>query len=225
MLDALLSLVEDGRIDPGLLPTLRVHLDWIQYRANFREPITLRRAADTRGEAVPLTEVAVDLRQVETAHLRRGARTGPRHPRAFPGRRWPPPARRFRPVRDSVIWQFNRLFWQRLGEWERPQARLRGGVAERALGCQSPAGRRRLGRRLLDAPPRHGQARPAPPEIFALEIGVGSGARAAALARSVQGPRRECGTGYYSRLRFLLGDYSLPTLDRALAAVRATRTT
>jgi len=31
----------------------------------------------------------------------------------------------------------------------------------------------------------------------------------------------ERGTGYYPRLRFLLGDYSMPTLDRALAAVAA----
>ena len=36
----LLGLVAAGHGDPRLLPSLRVHLDWIQYRANFREPVT-----------------------------------------------------------------------------------------------------------------------------------------------------------------------------------------
>ena len=220
LLDALLSLVEDGRIDPGLLPTLRVHLDWIQYRANFREPITLRRATDTRGEAVPLTEIAVDLRQIETAHLRDAlalalAALGP-----FPEDDGRLPLDDFGPVRDSVIWQFNRLFWQRLGEWE--QASGRG--FEEAL----PSGRSDANHpqavadsvgdfwTLLRDMDKRGQL---PPEIFALEIGVGSGTRAALWLDRFRSLDEERGTGYYPRLRFLLGDYSLPTLDRALAAV------
>ena len=40
----LLSLLEDGRIDPTVLQHLNVHLDWIQYKTNFREPVTLRKA-------------------------------------------------------------------------------------------------------------------------------------------------------------------------------------
>ncbi len=49
----LLGLVATGHGDPRLLPSLRVHLDWIQYRANFREPILVRRAADRREDDRP----------------------------------------------------------------------------------------------------------------------------------------------------------------------------
>ena len=66
---ALLSLVEQGRIDLRLLSDLRIHLDWIQYRSNFREAVTVRRAADRTGEALALAEVAVDLRRIELPGL------------------------------------------------------------------------------------------------------------------------------------------------------------
>jgi hypothetical protein len=217
----LLALVEEGRIDARLLPTLRVHLDWIQYRANFREPITLRRAADARGEPMPLAEVAVDLRQAEAGRLRDAlaqalAALGPAPPEDD-GRL---ALDDFGPVRDSLIWQFNRLFWQRLGEWE--QASGRG--FEEAL----PSGRSDANHpeavadsvgdfwTLLRDMDKRGQL---PPEIFALEIGVGSGTRAALWLDRFRALDEERGTGYYPRLRFLLGDYSLPTLDRAMAAV------
>jgi hypothetical protein len=220
LVGALLSLIEEGRIDPRLLPTLRVHLDWIQYRANFREPITLRRAADSRGEPMPLTEVAVDLRQIETGRLREAlaralAALGP-----SPEDDDRLPLDDFGPVRESLIWQFNRLFWQRLGEWE--QASGRG--FEEAL----PSGRSDANHpqavadsvgdfwTLIRDMDKRGQL---PPEIFALEIGVGSGVRAALWLDRFRALDEERGTGYYPRLRFLLGDYSLPTLDRAMAAV------
>ena len=60
VLAAVLGLVEGGRVDPRLLPGLRVHLDWIQYRSNFREVVTARRAVDQTGEEMALAEVAVD---------------------------------------------------------------------------------------------------------------------------------------------------------------------
>ena len=62
-----------------------------------------------------------------------------------------------------------------------------------------------------------------PAEVFALEIGVGSGQRAALWLDRFRALDEERGTSYYPRLRFLLGDYSLPTLDRAMAAVAAHR--
>jgi hypothetical protein len=61
-----------------------------------------------------------------------------------------------------------------------------------------------------------------PPEIFALEIGVGSGVRAALWLDRFRALDEARDTSYYPRLRFL-GDYSLPTLDRAMAAVAAHR--
>src|SRR5262245_53278499 len=63
----LLGVVAAGHGDPRALPSLRVHLDWIQYRANFREPVIVRRAADPAGTALALAEIAVDLRRVDLA--------------------------------------------------------------------------------------------------------------------------------------------------------------
>jgi hypothetical protein len=62
-----------------------------------------------------------------------------------------------------------------------------------------------------------------PAEIFALEIGVGTGGRAALWLDRFRALDEARATGYYPRLRFLLGDYAMPTLDRALAAVDAHR--
>src|SRR5206468_960521 len=62
-----------------------------------------------------------------------------------------------------------------------------------------------------------------PPEIFALEIGVGPGTRAGLWLDRFKALDEARGTGYYPRLRFLLADYSMPTLDRAHRAVEAHR--
>jgi hypothetical protein len=218
----LLSLVEDGLVDSRLLPALRVHLDWIQYRANFREPVIARQAVDGRGEPVALAEIAVDLRQAEPSRLReallRALRSVSSEPADDGGERlW---LGEFAAAADSLIWQFNRLFWQRLDEWEQAAGRR----FEDAL----PSGRSDANHpqavgdavadfwTLLRDMDKRGQL---PPEIFALEIGVGSGARAALWLDRFKSLDEERGSGYYTRLRFLLGDYSLPTLDRALAAV------
>ena len=59
----MMSMVEEGILDPKLAPSLRVHLDWIQYKTNFRDPVVVRRTADSWGKLLPLAEIAVDLRQ------------------------------------------------------------------------------------------------------------------------------------------------------------------
>src|SRR5678815_1588656 len=59
----------EGEIQPRVLDNLNVHLDWLQYKTNFREAITLRRAV--RGqEILPWIEVGVDLRQVQNDSVR-----------------------------------------------------------------------------------------------------------------------------------------------------------
>src|SRR6266850_1537666 len=65
----LLSLLEDGRIQSSILQNLDVHLDWIQYKTNFREPIILRKAV-RNDELLPMIEIAVDLRQIGEKDLR-----------------------------------------------------------------------------------------------------------------------------------------------------------
>src|SRR5215467_8557677 len=73
---SLLALVEEAGLDARLLASLRLHLDWIQYRANFRDPVSLRRAADGDGGLLTLAEIAVDLRRSADAPagLRRALR-------------------------------------------------------------------------------------------------------------------------------------------------------
>ena len=58
-----------------------------------------------------------------------------------------------------------------------------------------------------------------PADIVGLEIGVGSGARAAAWLDRFKALDAQCGTNFYSRLHFILGDYSPTSLERALQAV------
>ena len=223
LLAILFPLLEDGALDPGLLATLHVHLDWIQYRANFRDAVSVRRAVDGRGESIPLADLAIDLRQAEPASLRE------RLARAFASLA---AAEReaddrlavedFTTLSQSLIWQFNRLFWQRLADWER--------LAGRGFEAALPSGRSdandpqavadavaEFWTLLVDLDKR-GQL---PPELFALEIGVGSGTRAALWLDRFKALDQERSTGYYPRLRFLLADYSLPTLDRARATVEA----
>jgi hypothetical protein len=222
----LLGLVAEGAIDQRLAPSLRVHLDWIQYKANFREPVIIRRAADRSGGPLALAELAIDLRRVEPSAL------GDALARALAGASDPPEEasdgagvlEAWTPVRDSVIWRFNRLFWQRVADWEAASGRR----FEEAL----PSGRSDASHpdavadavadfwTLLRDLEKKGQL---PAEIFALEIGVGSGHRAALWLDRFRALDEERGTSYYPRLRFLLGDYSLATLDRAMVAVATHR--
>ena len=225
LVGALLALVEDGSVDTGLLPALRVHLDWIQYRANFREPVSVRRATDAAGAPVALAEIAVDLRQAEPGRFREElaralAALGP-DAADDDDRVW---VDDWAPMRESIIWRFNRLFWQRLGEWERATGRgfedaLPSGKSD-ANHPQAVADAVADFWTLLRDLDKHGHL---PAEIFALEIGVGSGTRAALWLDRFKALDEERGTGYYPRLRFLLGDYSLPTLDRALDGRRPPR--
>jgi hypothetical protein len=219
-LTTLLEAVEAHAVDARVLSALRVHLDWIQYRANFREPVTVRRAIGTTGELRGLAEIAIDLRQASGAAVREAlgralAAVGPE----------PPDDARlyldeFAPLRASLIWRFNRLFWQRLADWEAATGR----GFEQAL----PSGRSDANHpdavsdsvaefwTLLRELDKRGQL---PAEVFVLEIGVGTGARASRWLDRFHALDEERGTGYYPRLRFLLGDYSMPTLERALASV------
>ena len=66
---ALINVAGEGQIPQHLLENLNVHLEWIQYKTNFREAITARRAV--RGQDVlPWIELGVDLRQVNADCLK-----------------------------------------------------------------------------------------------------------------------------------------------------------
>ena len=66
---SLVACVEDGVLDASLASSLRIHLDWIQYRTNFRDPVIVRRTTDSHGRPMSLAEIAIDLRQADPAQL------------------------------------------------------------------------------------------------------------------------------------------------------------
>jgi hypothetical protein len=214
IVSALFGLLDQGgRIEPELLPHLRVHLDWLQYKGNFREPVSVRRGAGAAGEPLALAEVAIDVRQARPERLGEHLAAALTPAGAVVLAEWTP-------LGSSLVWQFNRLFWQRLADWERQ--------AGRGFEAALPSGRSDANHpeavadgvadfwTLLVELDKRGQL---PAEIFALEIGVGSGARAGLWLDRFKALDEARSTGYYARLRFLLGDYSLPTLDRAMSAV------
>jgi hypothetical protein len=223
VLGAFFALLEQGRLDPDLLPRLRLHLDWIQYKANFREPITVRHGADASGRRMALAELAIDLRRARPERLSEAlaaavAAVGADEPAAEDRivlEEWAS-------LGQSSIWRFNRLFWQRLADWERQ--------AGRGFEAALPSGRSDANDpaavadavadfwTLLVELDKRGQL---PAEIFALEIGVGSGMRAGLWLDRFKAIDEARATGFYPRLRFLLADYSMPALDRAMSAVAA----
>ncbi len=219
---SLMSFIEDGILDPRIAPSLRIHLDWIQYKANFRDPVIVRRTTNSQGQALALAEIAIDLRQAEALRLPDDLRRALKS--IAPGAQGdadnqPLYLDNFRPYRDCLIWDFNRLFWQHLGEWELAsgkgfEAALPGGGSDanhpEAIGDSVADFWTLL--RDLDA---RGQL---PADIVALEIGVGSGIRAKSWLDRFKTLDAECGTHFYSRLHFILGDRSATTLERALAA-------
>ena len=177
----LLAVLEQSPPDPRTLARLRVHLDWIQYRQNFREAVIIRRAVDCRGAPSPLLELAIDARQTTREFLAEALAT------AFGREPDHVPLEPFGPLRASLIWTFNNLFWQHVAAWEA----VSGRAFERAL----PSGKSDATHTgaiadgvgdfwtlLRDLETR----RQLPPEIFILEIGVGTGERAAHSVRGHQ---------------------------------------
>lgn len=224
VVSTLISIAGEGQIQPRVLESLNVHLDWVQYKTNFREAVTLRRA--TRGEELlPWIEVGVDLRQVRPETLREDFVSALQDAADVSGgsrkRVYLEP---FVPVRSCLMWTFNNMFWQHLPLWEAATGKsfekaLPGGTSD-ANHPEAVADAVADFWTLLKDLDSHNQL---PPEIFVLEIGVGTGKRAALWLNRFRELDNERGTQYYPRIRFLLSDYSMPTLNRAMETVREHR--
>jgi hypothetical protein len=215
-------LLEESGLDTEQAAALRIHLDWLQYKTCFRDPVMVRRAVDQAERLLPLSEISIDLRQLDPKlkdHLTtavQSLRNGVGHTPADP----PFVFDTFKPWRECIIWGFNQLFWRRLNDWE--EYSKRGYEAALPSGGSDANHPEAVADSVADfwTLLRDLQSRgQLPAEIYAMEIGVGSGARARLWLDRFKALDDECGTGYYSRLRFLLGDYSAATLETALAAV------
>jgi hypothetical protein len=226
VVSAVYSLREEGYLDDSQFANLRVHLDWVQYRQNFREVVAVTQCVNHRGETSPLMEIHVDARQVVPGALREQllcAVAGASPATHGESRRTPERVylEEFGSFRNSIAWQFNKLYWHRLADWEKATGKgyeqaLPGGKSdanhpEAIADCVAD-----FWTLLRDLETKN----QLPPEVFALEIGVGLGTRSQIWLDRFRAVDAERGTNYYPRVKFLLGDYSLATLDRSRPALR-----
>src|SRR3954465_4316543 len=108
---SLVGVTGDGQLQARVLENLNVHLEWLQYKTNFREAIALRRAIRGR-EVLPWIELGVDLRQVQPDCIKEdfiAALKDAENPAGSSKRVY---LEEFTPIRSGLIWQFNKLFWQ-----------------------------------------------------------------------------------------------------------------
>lgn len=223
VVNSVLSLVADGRLEAAQVARLRVHLDWIQYRHNFREPITIAHMQSGRGGDSGPLDIHVNTRETSAALLRDELL------RALSHERPKEHSQNCRVLLEdychfpaSIAWQFNQLYWQRLPEWEKATGRsyeqaLPGGKSDANHPAAVADGVADFWTLLRDLDGK-GQL---PSEIFVMEIGVGLGTRCGLWLDRFRALDHARGTNYYPRLRFLLGDYALTTLERSRPAVQA----
>ena len=222
LIEAIYALVAEGEIDTGQFARLQIELDWIQYKRNFRERVIATRGNGRFGEPAPLMDLHVDARQVVPECLRADLLEALRS--ADPNA--PADGRvaleDFRSLRTSIVWEFNKFFWRHLTAWEKATGQgydkaLPGGGSD----GHNPQAIADDVVEFLDRLCELKRENQVPPEINLLEIGVGSGSRCAQWLNRFQELDQQRGTGFYSHIRFHLGDYSNVTLDKARPAVAA----
>ncbi len=213
---AVLRAVERCRAAGLPVARLRLAFDWCQYRQTFREPVVERRSVDGSG-GPPLRELAVDLRQADAAMLEGLAEAALRRvlddPAPIPDRLY---LEEFGPIRASIIWRFNALYWREIESWETTfqrgfEAALPGGKSD----ASNPAQVEEAVAQFFDGLRALEKRGALPEELFVLEIGAGTGERAGLWLDRFRDLADTHGKGYYGRVRFLLSDYSMPMLERA----------
>lgn len=203
------------------LTKLRVVCDWVQYRQNFRGPVDVRtvmpRALDAGGTGS--RELAIDLRRAGSVDLPSELQRALSASTTAEG-----PQRQYledwRTIRDSRIWDFNALYWNALGLWERHTGReyeqaLPGGESD----ARNTAMARELITQLFQVWDNLAARKALPEDLYVLELGVGNGAQAQVWLDEFRRMDQEHGGDYYRRLQYLMGDYSPHVLDRARANV------
>jgi len=215
------------------LGTMRVVCDWIQYKSNFRDTVTVRPviAADGPGSsAVDGYELAVDLRRCvrpetdvaaevraalsEAVHVARGTAAGAGGLGGGAGDRvWLEP---WVPGSAGCVWRFNALYWQALADWEKVTGKeyeqtLPGGESDAR---NTPAAREVI-LDLFKSWDELAHRRALPEQLYVIELGVGNGGQARTWLDEFTELDRRHGRDYYRRLHYLMGDYSAHVLDRA----------
>jgi hypothetical protein len=220
IVEALNGLVEDGHIDAAQFASLQVQLDWVQYKQNFREVVSVLRATRTKDDTLPpRMDMRIDTRQVTPENLL------PEMLRAMTATEGQPEDRLlfedFKSLRSSIVWEFNKRYWGNLADWENVtgkgyQEALPGGKSDGNSAAAVADSVADFWTLLRDMEKKN----QLPAEIFILEIGVGSGTRCGMFVERFRALDKQRGTSYYPRLRVLMGDYSLQTLDMSRPAVK-----
>ena len=222
VVSTVLSLLEEGHLEPAQFARLRIDLDWVQYKQNFREPVMVTQESDQTPGRASVMELHIDSRQIPAGSLRESLQyafssLNPENQREA--------ARiyleEFKTFRSSIAWDFNRLYWHRLKDWEQAsgksyEAALPGGKSE----AHDPGAIADSVADFWTLLKDLGGQNQLPPELFILEIGVGMGTRAGLWLDRFRALDQKRGTNFYPRVRFLLGDYSQATLDRSRPALR-----
>ncbi|MBV9547161.1 MAG: SAM-dependent methyltransferase, partial [Chloroflexi bacterium] len=122
----------------------------------------------------------------------------------------------WRPGSRSLIWGFNSLYWKALGLWEQATGK---GYEQALPGGQSDARNLQAARELIlqlfDVWDGLANRRALPEELYVLEIGVGNGNQARVWLDEFRRLDQEQGREYYTRLHYLMGDYSPHVLELA----------
>jgi hypothetical protein len=214
------------------LSRVRVVYDWSQHRYNFRDIIDIRPILAANGhesDALPVAlsavmasdelEVAIDFRRSRDVALKQLTRKLIRtcDAESCPSRIYLEP---WLATTDSVIWEFNALYWKALDLWEQ----VTGHQNEKTLsGGQSGACNRGAAREIITnlfmVWDFLAERNALPDELYVVEIGPGNGAQAKTYLDEFLALDQAHGKGYYRRLRYLLCDYSPHVLKLAQAAV------
>jgi len=209
------NLAETSAVDP--LRCL-LQLDWIQYRSNFRAPISMRPFLGTSDPA-PEAEFAVDVRRLDACDLGEEFHALLSSAGSEWDRTWLALENATAPS-SSVIWAFNRLYWQELSQWEMT---FRQDYASSLPGGESDGTNRDFWHdriaAFLDLLDDLAANSLLPEEIFVLELGVGSGRQARVWLDTFRAMSSERRRDYYPRIRYLMADYSGDVLTTARDAV------
>src|SRR6516225_958536 len=221
VIETIYSLMEEGHLEKDQFARLQIELDWIQYKQNFREVVIATQGYNAQGQRAPLMDVHVDTRQVVPGCLRADMMRAlaHAHPGSQPHDRLP--LEDFQSLRSSVVWEFNKLYWQRLKDWESMSGKgyeqaLPGGQSDGHLPQAIADSVGDFWTLLRDMESKN----QLPQEVFLLELGVGTGTRMGLWLDKFRQLDRQRETNYYPNLRVLLGDYSLATLDMSRPAVK-----
>ncbi len=200
------------------LAKLRVVGDWVQYRQSFRPVADIRRIMPSALQANGGEAYEIARRPATRAGRQRTWRSS--STRRSLARGDPAGAGQYleewRHGSASVIWDFNGLYWNALGLWEEATGR----EYEQALpGGETDARNSEMARELIlklfkiwdDLALR----KALPEDLHVLELGVGNGNQAKVWLDEFLKLDRENHRDYYSRLHYLMADYSPHVLERA----------